>query len=388
MTQTPSPPPAPRRGITSFLAWVWAGLLIGGGAAFLLANVGLLDGLAVEPLLAAGVAALAVPFAARWLARRRDWWAALTAWVFTSLALLILLLWAHLPYGQIVLMAALVLAAVPFAASWFKDRARWWMLLPAYTLVAMAGLLGMTIFITAPATLAAFALLGAALPFWVAYMSNRQQWWPLLPAGALSGIAVVVLATFTLIQPGNEWLFYVALNAALAAVCVAAWLVARRFDWLLWMAVGFVLAGVLAIWFPSAMNWALVALALGVYLVYKQIDASQRQKAVNAPQAGQATASAQPAAPAAPAQAQPSAPSASPAQTSTPPAPKPSGLQIDREATTGHQARQNIPGGSNNMPVVEFRPLDPFKSRREQAQREEEQNGSSGADGEAQQDED
>src|SRR5690606_41353756 len=95
MAQTPTPtPPPPRRSATTFLAWVWAGLLIGGGAALLAANLGLLDALApLEPLLASAVAILSLPFIARWLVHRDGWWGALTAWGVISTALRIPLPW-------------------------------------------------------------------------------------------------------------------------------------------------------------------------------------------------------------------------------------------------------------------------------------------------------
>lgn len=382
MAQNPPTPPASRPSATSFLAWVWAGVLIGGGAAFLLTSLGLLNGAAPSPfLVAAGVAVVAVPFAVRWLVRQ-EWWAALSAWIFFSLAVLVLLLGFPRLYWQVLGMAALVLIAAPFAAVWLSNRARWWGLIPAYALVALAALLGLTIFDISRPTVIALGLLAAALPFWVAYMRNRATWWPLLPAGGLTLIAVATLAVFTLLQPGSG-VFYIVLNVALAAVCLALWLTVRRLDWALWLAAGFVLAATLSIWFPSAANWALVALALGMYIVYKQIDAGQRQKAMSRPGSPAGTPAQPPASPtapppaqpAAPAQAPPSPPQATPPPTpasQAPPPPQPSpGLRADREATAGHEARREA--GAEGKPVVEFRPLDPFKARREQAAREEDE---------------
>ena len=383
MAQTPTPtPPPPRRSATTFLAWVWAGLLIGGGAAFLAANLGLLDALApLEPLLAIAVAILSLPFIARWLVHRDEWWAALTAWVFISMAILILVLWFDLPYGQILGMTALVLMAAPFGAAWVARRTRWWAIITFYALLAFAALLGLTIFNVSQATLAAFALLATAAPFWVAYTADRQRWWPLLPAGALSVIAVAILTISTLLQPLSGGPFYVVLNFALAAVCVALWLTVRRLDWALWLATGFVLAAVLSIWFPSSANWAIVALTLGVYIVYKQIEAAQQHRAyqqqaqmpphqAQTPPPAQATA--QPQTPAQPPAGSPP-PRPAPPPVSPPPAPPqpPAGLRADQEATTAHQARRETGADTPSKPIVEFRPLDPFKARREQAQKEE-----------------
>lgn len=364
MAQTPPQPPSAR----PFLAWVWAGLLIVGGAAFLGINTGLIPYAGpLIPLLALGLATLAVPFVARWLVRRAEWWAALTAWVFVALAGLLIVMALDLPYPQIVGMVVLVEIALPFGAVFASNRQRRWALIPFYALLALAALLGLTILNIPLETLGALALLAAALPFWAIYMQDRGQWWALIPAGAISVVGVLLLAAFTFLKPGTGG-FYVLVNTTLAVVCLALWLTVRRLGWALWLAIGFGLAAVLSIWFPSLANWALVALAMGVYISYRQIEAAQRRRAAAAP----------------PAQAQPSQPPppspAIPRPSAPPPATPPPGQQADREATTAHEVRKAEGGEAGSTPVVEFRPLDPFKARREQQEKEKQE--SEGENGE------
>jgi hypothetical protein len=282
--------------------------------------------------------------------------------------------------AQLVMVIALIETALPFGAVYLADRRRWWALLPLYALVVLAGLLALTILTIPIEALGAFALLAAGVPFWVAYMVNKGTWWALIPAGALSGAGVIALGALAALRPGSGG-FYVVLNLALAGVLLAVWLTARRFEWAIWLATGFVLAAALAVWFPSGASLAMVALALGVYIAYKQIEATRARK-MAAQVAGQpATAQPPTASPPQPAPGpQPTtgggASGALGANTPPPPSPpKPApGAQIDREATAGHEARQQT-GASGSSPAVEFRPIDPFKGRREAEKRE---NGKAG----------
>ncbi len=379
MGQSP-PPNRPSAG--PFLAWVWAAALILGGAAFLGFSTSLIpyQG-SLLPVLAAGSALLAVPFFARWLANKDDWWAPLTAWAFFAIAILLAVVWANPRYSQIVAAAALLLIAFPFAVAAMRNHKRWWAFIPAYALVALAFLILLTIFGFNPQSLIPFALLLVALPFWLAYLINRQHWWALIPAAAFSTISVLIIISYAITHTPTGW-FWVLLNAILAVVCLAFWLTARRFDWAAWLAIGFGLAALVAILVPTAASVATVALVLGLYIAYKQIDASVKASAAQPP----AQQPAQPPTTTAPKPAPTTAPSSTPASPATA-APKPAptnpsalpttptgvAIQIDREATTAAQSRQQAGTDSATpKPVVEFRPIDPFKQRKEQAGEEDE----------------
>jgi hypothetical protein len=347
MTQTT---PRPTRHAGPFLAWVWAGLLIVGGLVFLAWQTGLLT-YSGSLLLPAGAALvlLAVPFFARWLARRDEWWALITCWVFLALAILLGVIFLNPRAGQVVAMAALAEIAAPFWVVYFVDRRQVWAVITGYTLVGLALLFGLTIFAASLHTVGAFALLIAALPFWLAYLLDRSRWWALVAAGALTVVAVLLLAALWVLQLGNAGLA-VSVNVALAVVALAVWLAIRRFDWALWLAIGFALAAIVSIWFPAQAGLALVALTLGVHIAYRQLRAGQRR--------GQpAQAVPQPPQPA----AQPPAPAAPPAPT----APQPAAPPASRDHAAEGEPRPTAPPSS--QPVVEFRPIDPFKVRREQA---------------------
>lgn len=329
----------------SFLTWVWAGLLIVAGLVFLGFSTGIIryEG-PTQPLVAAGVAAVALPFLGWRIAHREAGWALLTAWVFLAIAILLAVIGLQLP-PQVIAVIAAVEIAVPFAAVFVGDRKKWWALIPAYVLVAMAGLIALTMLPVNSVVLAAFALLAAALPFWITFIVNRRNWWALVPAGTLTLFGAGMLILLSLFQVSNN-AFFVILNATLALVFAVLWIAVRRLDWALWIAIGFAGAAVLSIWFPSGTNWALIALTLGLYIVYRQV----RRPAST--QVATPTAAAQP-------PAQPATTAQAPSAQATPPTP-PAPVVIpppDSESVS-----ESPPPATR--PVVEFRPLDPFKDRR------------------------
>ncbi len=328
-----APPPSHADGLRAFLIWVWAGLLILGGLGLTALNTGLIH--LSSPLFlpaASALALLAVPFVARWLVHRREWWALITAWVFAGMASLLALI-ALVPVpSQIVGMAALTELAAPFGVAYLANRQRKWALIVAYALLALAALLGLTLFGASPQTFGACGLLAAALPFWAIYLANRANWWAILPAVALSAAGVLLLIALSLLQLSSGALAAI-LYALLALAAFAVWLTVRRWDWALWLTVAFALAAAAAIWFPVTTGWAIVALVVGLYLAYRQVAALGRRPV-----------------PPSPPQAPPSTtvPSSSPAPPTTPP-PSATSPPISPEAS----------------PLVGFRPLDPYKKRRE-----------------------
>lgn len=346
--------------IRSFLIWVIGALLIIGGALVLVTSTGLLGYSGPTlPLVAGVVALLALPFVARWLINREEWWSLVVAWVFVALAIWLMVLFLEPVYSQIILITALAEIALPFAVVYLLDRKRWWAIILSYALVALGGLLAVTIFIDSREIVGAFALLGVALPFWVVYLANRQLTWALIPAGVLSVIGAGVLVYFTIVRPAGSTGFFIILNITLAVVSLAIWITNRRLDWSLWIAIGFVGAAIAAYWLPSLASWAVVALAAGSYLIYRQIK-------VDSPKApAQPTSQPQPQpaqSPAPPQPASPPAPTASPTPPpapSAPPAPAPTpGQGTDAEAAAAREAREKPP--AENQPLTGFRPIDLF----------------------------
>jgi hypothetical protein len=345
------------KGVRSFLAWVWAGSLILAGLVLLVVNTGLLPfSVPLLPVVGLGTMLIALPFLGWWLFNREDTWALLVAWVFFALTILVGAVLLNPPYAQIIGMVALLEIAVPLLAIYLANHERVWALIPAYGLIGLAGLLGLTIFGPSQEFLIGVALLLVALPCWLAYMLDSTRLWALAPAG-IATLGALGMLTYSLFQSGSG-LFYVIVEAALALVFLAVWLTVRRLTISLWVAVGFAAAALLSIWFPPSTGLAALALALGGYVAYSQIrrlgkvgqpaGAAQAQGTAPAPQPPQ---------PAAPTPASPPAPT----PPSPPAAPQPSaGTRADAEATAAREREAGQVG--SGKPVVEFRPLDPFKT--------------------------
>jgi hypothetical protein len=174
--------------------------LIGAGLVLLLGNVGLLPDLAPlfwpSLLLVGGVLFLVAS-----LADRRHWWALIPASGLIGVGLAGLLTGAlHLAgeFGSVALFGSLALG---FGGVYLvRPCENWWALIPGGAMVALAAVVLLS---TVAGELAGAALfLGLGLVFVALYFAEidgqRQNWWALIPAGALFSLAAVVaLARFS-----------------------------------------------------------------------------------------------------------------------------------------------------------------------------------------------
>jgi len=102
--------------VTDLSAWVWVALLAAGG----LGAFGL------------------------YLTDRSDWAMLLSAYVMWAIALLIALVTLDVLRDDAVAFYVLLAIALPFGAVYWRDRAQWWALIPAYVLLAVAVMIGLT----------------------------------------------------------------------------------------------------------------------------------------------------------------------------------------------------------------------------------------------------
>jgi hypothetical protein len=96
--------------------------LILGGAAYLILTTGIIPYTGpIMPVVAAVVAAISLPFIARWVVKREQW-ALLTAWIFMAVGLLLGAMYL-LPGGDFFVVAlALAEVALPFTIAYFMRR--------------------------------------------------------------------------------------------------------------------------------------------------------------------------------------------------------------------------------------------------------------------------
>ena len=124
---------------------------------------------------------------------RSEWWPLIPAYALWATAGLLALVELNVLDGVFLAAYILPTIALPFIVVFLRDRSQWWALIPAYVLLAVAAMLLLSETVLLPdAFQATFILTAIALPFLVVYLLNRAQWWPLIPAYVLLSIGVMI----------------------------------------------------------------------------------------------------------------------------------------------------------------------------------------------------
>lgn len=100
-----------------------------------------------------------------------------------------------LAIGDWVWAAAALLAGLFFVAFYWRDRAQWWVFIPAGALLSLAFTIGTNVLLPETNWLHQISgplfLGGIGLGFAAAYLANRRMWWTIIPMGALLTLAVM-----------------------------------------------------------------------------------------------------------------------------------------------------------------------------------------------------
>ena len=105
-----------------------------------------------------------------------------------------------LPAANLIWPIVFGVVGLAFLYQFLTDRAQWWPLIPGL------GALGIALLILwgqyAPEPIqewgAVFFMGGLSLAFWIVYFSNRENWWAIIPGGALLTLAAVIFVSSTL----------------------------------------------------------------------------------------------------------------------------------------------------------------------------------------------
>jgi hypothetical protein len=110
--------------------------------------------------------------------------------------------------------------AVPFLVVYFINREHWWALIPAYTMVVIGTMVGLIeTGILSDMIIPAYINLAIAIPFFVVYFRNKENWWALIPGGIMGLIGL----GFLLSEPVGQFLIPAAL------ILVGGWILVRQF---------------------------------------------------------------------------------------------------------------------------------------------------------------
>ena len=240
---------------------------------------GVFGGLAVVIVLATnnvGTAAVAsplfigllVPFAAAYLTdRTRNWWALIPGGVMLFLALVTLLV--DTMGGEWIGAMFLLLIGLVFLAVFLNNRTRTWALIVAYVF----GVLSIAPMLAAGGDVAEYFgsvfLFGVALPFYILYFRSADNWWAIIPAGALTAVGVVAtVAIAGLINDGTSGGYANAfLMGGLAATFAVLWLRHNK-DWARVVTIVLSVLAVASMFFISYYEifWPVAIILGGLYL--------------------------------------------------------------------------------------------------------------------------
>ncbi|MCR4407082.1 MAG: hypothetical protein NUW24_09185 [Anaerolineae bacterium] len=81
-----------------------------------------------------------------------------------------------------------------FLAVYASDRKQWWALIPGASLIGVGLLIFLNTMPAVPDEIGvAVMLLCISLAFWIIFLSDRSQWWALIPGGVLIVVALIPL---------------------------------------------------------------------------------------------------------------------------------------------------------------------------------------------------
>jgi hypothetical protein len=195
---------------------IWGGLLILLGGLLLVDQfTDLAEWVWVAALVSSGLVALVV-----YLSDRSDGWLLLTAYILLVIAGLVTLTTFNLLADELVAVYVLLAIALPFLCVFLRDRSQWWALIPAYVLLAVALMNWlMEAGILSDLLVPGYVMFAVAIPFFVVYGRNTKQWWALIPAGILTIIGIVFFISETAVQ-------YI---GAVLLVVTGVWILVRVF---------------------------------------------------------------------------------------------------------------------------------------------------------------
>jgi hypothetical protein len=133
---------------------------------------------------------LLLPFAVAYLTdRTRNWWALIPGGVMLFLALTTLLV--DTVGGEWVGAMFLLLISLAFLFVYLNNRTRIWALIVAYVFGVLSIAPMLAAFDELAAYFGAVFLFAVALPFFIIYFRSMDNWWAIIPAGALSVVGVI-----------------------------------------------------------------------------------------------------------------------------------------------------------------------------------------------------
>jgi hypothetical protein len=248
-------------------AWLFPTGVFGGLALIIVLATNHVNSAAVSSPLFFG---LLLPFAAAYLTDRiRNWWALIPGGVMLFLALTTLLV--DRVGGEWVGAMFLLLIGLAFLAVYLNNQTRTWALIVAYVFGVLSIAPMLAAFDEMAAYFGSIFLFAVALPFFILYFRSTDNWWAIIPAGALTVVGVVAtLAIAGLINDGTSGGYVNAfLMAGLSVIFAILWLRHNK-AWAKIVAIVLAVVAVASVFFVSSYEifWPVAIILGGIYLLY------------------------------------------------------------------------------------------------------------------------
>jgi hypothetical protein len=249
----------------------WAWLFPAGVFGGLAVTVGLatsnVDSAAVGSPLFFG---LLIPFVAAYLTdRAHNWWALIPGGVMLFLALTTLLV--DSTGGEWIGALFLFMVAISFLVVYMNDQTRIWALIVAYA----TAVLGIAPLMASGGNDAAYFgpifLFAVALPFYILYFRSIERWWAIIPAGALTIVALIAaLAISGFIRTETEGAYVNALMMGGLAVTFAVIWLRHAKAWARTVTIVLAALAIASVFFVSyyQIYWPIAIVLVGIYLLF------------------------------------------------------------------------------------------------------------------------
>ena len=168
-----------------------------------------------------------------------------------------------------------------FLYVFLTDRANWWAIIPGFTLLGLAAMMAMDQFVPQVGETwgAALFLGGIGLAFWVVYLTNREHWWAVIPGGVLLTVGLVTGLSSALegIETGGVFFLGLGLTFALLAFLPTP---EGRMKWALIPAGVLLVMGLLITAAATAIInylWPAALILGGIYLLFRTFGSRQSE---------------------------------------------------------------------------------------------------------------
>jgi hypothetical protein len=167
------------------------------------------------------------------------------------------------------------LGGVAFLYVFVNDRSKnWWSIIPGFTLLGLAALLFLELLFPSAGEWGGGLFLGAiGLSFWAIYLTRREFWWAVIPAGVLSTLAVVATLPSFVSGDLSGGLFFIGIGLTFTLVYLLP-TTEGRMKWALIPAGILIVMGLLVMAASASLInyfWPLVLVALGVYVLWRNL---------------------------------------------------------------------------------------------------------------------